>query len=220
MILIFISSQQQARRHNIKISLIEQTQDEREGNIIFLYFCEFFVDNGAKNKSKCCNLKQLSILIWPFFCVMYLFESLFEFVLPMESIFPFTPSILFQCCHPISFQLLFCTYVGPAPTPYTPFHPLWMYLIDWRATRTPFLSPQARNRRRQGGALLICQFWKQKPRRIKHKRSLKIRENIFKRKFMSVLSCKFLLQIYRNVVTWNGMEYGIWGHFLKSFYLS
>ena len=117
-------------------------------------------------------------LIWPAFRVMYLFQSWFEFVFPKKCISPFTPSILFQCCHPILLQLLFCIYVGPAPTPYTPFHPLWMYLIDWRATRTPFLSPQARNRRRQGGALLICQFWKQKPRRIKHKRSLKIRENI------------------------------------------
>ena len=42
MILIFISSQQQARRHNIKISLIEQTQEERERNIIFLYFVHFY----------------------------------------------------------------------------------------------------------------------------------------------------------------------------------
>ena len=179
-------------------------------------------------KSKCCNLKQLSIptpppppLLSDLPFVWYICFNHGLNLYLIKCISPFTPSIaMFQCCHPILFQLLFCIYVGPAPTPYTPFHPLWMYLIDWRAMRTPFLSPQARNRRRQGGALLICQFWKQKPRRIKHKRSLKIRENIFKRKFMSVLSCKFLLQIYRNVVTWNGMEYGIWGHFLKSFYLS
>ena len=92
-------------------------------------------------------------------------------------------------------------------------------VFDWlksHADAFSFAASKKQTQTRRGSSDLPILKTKTK----EHKRSLKIRENIFKRKFMSVLSCKFLLQIYRNVVTWNGMEYGIWGHFLKSFYLS
>ena len=145
--------------------------------IVLVTVCCRFGSWGLVIKLNVCT--DFEHTVWSrFWCWSFCFNHGLNLYFP-KNVFPLLLlPFCFNVVTPYYFNLFF-KYVGPVITPYTPFHPaLWMYLIDWRATRRPFLSPQARNRRRQGGALLICQFWKQKPRRIKHKRSLKIRENI------------------------------------------
>ena len=157
-------------------------------------------------------------LIWPAFRVIYLFQSWFEFVFN-KMYFPFYSfhcNVSMLSPHIIPTSVLYICWSRP-----NPLHSFSssVNVFDWlksHADAFSFATSKKQTQTRRGSSDLPILKTKTK----EHKRSLKIRENIFKRKFMSVLSCKFLLQIYRNVVTWNGMEYGIWGHFLKSCYLS
>ena len=158
-------------------------------------FGNVFVDNGAKSKSKCCNLKQLSIptpppppLLSDLPFVWYICFNHGLNLYLIKCISPFTPSIVSMLSpHIITTSVLYICWSRP--------NPLYSFsssvnVFDWlksHADAFSFAASKKQTQTRRGSSDLPIS--KAKTKEDKTQKEFENKRKYF-RKFMSVFSCQ------------------------------